>query len=136
MNPKNLIVILVLSTLGIYHAGIGAWAFFFPASFYETYILHTGPFNLHLIQDAGAAFLAASIALMMAVFIRRWRIPCLVCAGLFLGIHASIHINEMIKGGMESHLMHRDLIAVIMPALLVWILVCVEKLKLGFLVES
>lgn len=60
---------LALWTLSALAGVIGAWALFFPASFYDDFpgfgllwISVDGPFNEHLIRDVGAFYLALTAA--------------------------------------------------------------------------
>ena len=75
----------------------------------------TGPYNAHFVQDVGAAFLAAGIALV----VRAWRPvywPAAVAGAGFLAAHAVIHL-VMIASGHDHHA-GADLVAVIVPAAL------------------
>jgi hypothetical protein len=75
----------------------------------------TGPFNLHLVQDVGAAFLVAGLALAA----RAWRPiywPAAVAGSGFLAAHALIHL-AMIAPGHDHHAA-ADLALVILPAAL------------------
>jgi hypothetical protein len=75
----------------------------------------TGPFNPHFVQDVGAAFLAAGLALG----IRAWRPeywPTAVAGSTFLALHALIHL-AMIAGGRHGYATS-DLVSVIIPAML------------------
>jgi hypothetical protein len=75
----------------------------------------TGPFNPHFVQDVGAAFLVAGLALAA----RAWRPalwPAAVAGSAFLAAHAAIHL-VMIASGHDRHIA-ADLAAVILPAAL------------------
>ncbi len=75
----------------------------------------TGPFNAHFVQDVGAAFLAAGLALAS----RAWRPsywPAAMAGAAFLVAHAIIHL-VMIAGGHDHHTA-ADLALVIGPAAL------------------
>jgi hypothetical protein len=68
----------------------------------------TGPFNLHFVQDVGAAFLASGLAQAA----RTWRPeywPAALAGSGFLAIHAAIHLM-MIATGHDA--------AVVLPAAL------------------
>ena len=72
----------------------------------------TGPYNPHFIQDIGAAFLVAGLALGA----RAWRPaywPAAVAGAAFLAAHALIHL-AMIVGGHDHHAAF-DLVAVVLP---------------------
>ncbi len=75
----------------------------------------TGPFNLHFVQDGGAAFLVAGLGLAA----RAWRPalwPAAVAGAGFLAAHALIHL-VMITSGHDRH-SAADLAAVVLPAAL------------------
>jgi uncharacterized membrane protein len=79
----------------------GAWAFFWPRSFYEI-VAEFPPFNLHLFHDAGAFQLGIGAALLAGLF---WRDALLV--GMFGGtvgavVHAISHIVDRSLGGNPS----------------------------------
>ncbi|OCK55595.1 hypothetical protein [Bradyrhizobium sp. LMTR 3] len=84
---------------------------------YETVpgVTDTGPFNPHFVQDIGAAFLVAGLALAM----RAWRPrywPAAVAGAGFLAAHGLIHLVLIISG----HAQHAafDLLAVVLPSAL------------------
>jgi peptidoglycan/LPS O-acetylase OafA/YrhL len=75
----------------------------------------TGPYNPHFVQDIGAAFLVAGLALAA----RAWRPaywPAAVAGAGFLAAHALIHLAAILAG----HDPHSgfDLIAVVLPSAL------------------
>jgi peptidoglycan/LPS O-acetylase OafA/YrhL len=75
----------------------------------------TGPYNPHFVQDIGAAFLVAGLALAA----RAWRPlywPAAVAGAGFLAAHALIHVVAMVAG--HDHLAAFDLIAVVVPSAL------------------
>lgn len=75
----------------------------------------TGPYNPHFVQDVGAAFLAAGLALA----VRAWRPrywPAAMAGAGFLAMHAAIHL-VMIAGGHDHHAA-ADFATVIVPAAL------------------
>lgn len=73
----------------------------------------TGPFNLHLVQDVGVAFLLAGLALAVRA-LRPALWPGAVAGAGFLAAHAMIHL-VMIASGHDHHAA-ADLAAVIVPA--------------------
>jgi hypothetical protein len=75
----------------------------------------TGPFNLHFVQDVGAAFLVAGVALAA----RAWRPiywPAAVAGAGFLSGHALIHLAMIVSG--HDRYAAADLALVILPAAL------------------
>ena len=75
----------------------------------------TGPYNPHFVQDIGAAFLVAGLAL--AARARRplyW--PAAVAGAGFMAAHASIHLLAIVAG--LDHHTGFDLAAVVLPSAL------------------
>jgi hypothetical protein len=78
-------------------------------------VTETGPFNPHFVQDIGAAFLAAGLALAA----RAWRAslwPAAVAGATFLAAHGLIHVVGLVAG--HDHHAAVDLLAVIVPSAL------------------
>jgi hypothetical protein len=75
----------------------------------------TGPFNPHFVQDVGAAFLMAGLALAA----RAWRPrywPAAIAGAGFLAAHALIHLIAIIGG--HDRQAGFELLAVVLPAAL------------------
>jgi peptidoglycan/LPS O-acetylase OafA/YrhL len=84
---------------------------------YETVpgVPDTGPFNPHFVQDIGAAFLVAGLALAA----RAWRPrywPAAVAGAGFLAAHGLIHLALIVSG--HAHHAAFDLLAVVLPSAL------------------
>ena len=82
---------------------------------YETVpgVPDTGPFNPHFVQDIGAAFLVAGLALAA----RAWRPrywPAAVAGAGFLAVHALLHL--VILAGGHTHHPAFDLLAIVLPS--------------------
>ena len=78
-------------------------------------VSETGPYNPHFVQDIGAAFLVAGLALAA----RAWRPaywPAAVAGSAFLAAHALIHLVAIVTG--QDHHTAIDLIAVVLPSAL------------------
>ncbi|WOH46761.1 hypothetical protein [Bradyrhizobium sp. sBnM-33] len=78
-------------------------------------VTDTGPFNPHFVQDVGAAFLVAGLALAA----RAWRPrywPAAVAGAGFLAAHGLIHL-VLIASGHVHHAVF-DLLAVVLPSAL------------------
>jgi peptidoglycan/LPS O-acetylase OafA/YrhL len=72
----------------------------------------TGPFNPHFVQDIGAAFLVAGLALAA----RAWRPrywPAAVAGAGFLVVHL-LHVAILVGG--HAHYPAFDLLAIVLPA--------------------
>ncbi|GAB4024057.1 hypothetical protein [Spirosoma koreense] len=90
--------------LGITNAFPGGWALFLPRSFYESFpglgrvwVAVDGPYNEHLIRDAGGFFLALALLCFLA-----FASPRLVsvravalCLLMFSGPHLLYHLTHL-----------------------------------------
>ena len=75
----------------------------------------TGPFNPHFVQDIGAAFLVAGLALA----VRAWRPalwPAAIVGAGFLVAHGLIHLAGIVTG--HDHHAAFDVVAVVLPSAL------------------
>jgi hypothetical protein len=95
----------------------GTLMLFDGASWYESVpgVIETGPYNPHFVQDIGAAFLVAGLALAA----RAWRPvywPAAVAGAGFLAAHALIHLVIIVAG--HDHHAAFDLAAVVLPSAL------------------
>ena len=75
----------------------------------------TGSYNPHFVQDIGAAFLIAGLALVA----RAWRPqywPAAVAGAGFMAAHALIHLVMIVAG--HDHHTGFDLAAVVLPSAL------------------
>jgi hypothetical protein len=87
------------------------------AAWYESVpgVSETGPYTPHFIQDIGAAFLVAGLALAA----RAWRPrywPAAVAGAGFLAAHALLHLAMIASG--HDHYAAFDLIAIVLPSAL------------------
>jgi peptidoglycan/LPS O-acetylase OafA/YrhL len=78
-------------------------------------VSETGPYNPHFIQDIGAAFLVAGLALAARVWRPRYW-PAAVAGAGFLVAHALLHLAMIVSG--HDHYVAFDLIAVVLPSAL------------------
>ena len=87
------------------------------AAWYESVpgVSETGPYNPHFIQDIGAAFLAAGLALAARVWRPRYW-PAAVAGAGFLAFHALLHLVMIASG--HDHYAAFDLIAIVLPSAL------------------
>lgn len=67
-----------LVLLGISNLVVGSWAMFAPASWYDDFpgrelhwVAAFGPYNAHLIQDVGGAYLAFAALFFWAAYVSR-----------------------------------------------------------------
>lgn len=83
----------LLIALGGLHLALAGWAAFDATSFART-IADFGAQNDHLVHDFAAAAAAFGAGLLVAAYVRSWRVPALVLAGLWTGLHAVSHIVD------------------------------------------
>ncbi len=107
----------IAAILAVFNGANGLAMLFASSLWWNTVpgVPDTGPFNAHFVQDVGAAFLVAGLALAARV----WRPaywPAAVAASGFLVAHAAIHLL-MIASGHDHHAT-TDIATVIMPAAL------------------
>ena len=78
----------------------------------------TGPFNVHLVRDVGAAYLTSGLASIWAARAPQWRTPLATAAALFLGLHGLVHVEEVLSGVKPPAHLLEDFPGVYLPALL------------------
>ena len=75
----------------------GLFAAIAPGTFYE----EIGPYgaeNGHYVGDVAAFYLAAGIALAVAVDRPAWRVPVLTLVAVWCGLHALNHLGRRQRG--------------------------------------
>lgn len=112
----------ILLLLGAGSVVNGLFMLLTSEAWFETIAAYTGPYNVHLVQDVGAAYVTAGAAAFWAGRRPEWRTPLATSAALFVGIHGLIHVVEVLRGlHPASHLLE-DFPGVYLPALLLgWI---------------
>ena len=90
-----------------------AWYGFVPT------VRFTGPYNAHFVRDIGAAYLACGLMLGWALPDLRGRWLGAAAGGLWLAVHAGIHIYEVSVGICGPGIFWRDAPGVVGPPLLV-----------------
>jgi hypothetical protein len=105
----------IAAILDVFNAANGLAMLFASSMWWNSVpgVPDTGPYNPHFVQDVGAAFLVAGLALV----VRAWRPaywPAAVAASGFLVAHGLIHL-VMIATGHDHHTL-ADLVTVIAPA--------------------
>lgn len=124
MNAHGRLATLVLLVLGAGAALNGVWMLLDAARWFGLIAARTGPSNLHLVRDVGAAYLASGVALLWAARRPALRGPLAAVAGVFLGLHALTHVLEVAGGSSSPVHLLEDLPGVHLPALLVcWLAV-------------
>jgi hypothetical protein len=96
----------------------GLFMLFTSQGWFTRIAADTGPFNVHLVQDVGAAYVTAGIASLWAARAPAWRLPLAASAALFIGIHGGIHLVEVARGIQPAVHLLEDFPGVYLPALL------------------
>jgi hypothetical protein len=116
LSPKRFLAAM----LGVGGALNGAFMLIDGARWYDSIpgVAHTGPYNPHFVADIGAAYLAASLALIARAWRPRYWSAALAGAG-FMVAHALIHVADLALQASTGPL--TDFAGVIVPsALALW----------------
>lgn len=110
----------VLGFLGISLGANGAFMLLVPDLWFHGLpgVVDTGPFNMHLVRDVGAAYLSASAAILLAMKYPLAGFPLLLVASTFLGLHGVVHLWDSFAGRLSWHHLANDTPTVIFPALI------------------
>jgi len=108
----------ILLLLGAATVVNGLFMLFTSAGWFARIAAYTGPFNVHLVQDVGAAYVTAGIASFWAGRAPAFRVPLAASAALFLGLHGLIHVVEVARGVQPPLHLLEDFPGVYLPALL------------------
>ena len=108
----------ILLLLGIGGTVNGLIMLFASEPWFASIAADTGPFNVHLVRDVGAAYVTSGIASIWAARVPRWRTPLATAAALFLGLHGLIHVEEVLSGVQPPVHLLEDFPGVYLPALL------------------
>jgi len=110
----------VLWILGAPNVANGIWMLISPEAWYTGLpagVPDTGPLNLHFVRDIGAAFITAGLGLCVAAELPRYRRAAVTGAAMFLGLHAAIHVADLIAGRLPAEHWLVDAPGVFAPAL-------------------
>ena len=94
---SNLMRILV-ALVGLLLVGLGFWAFFDPASFFDRVALFP-PYNQHFLHDVGAFQVGLGVALWLALVWGDALLVVLVAVATAATIHEISHIIDRDLGG-------------------------------------
>lgn len=92
-----------LALLGAIQLAIGAWAWFAPAHFFDTFpgfgqrwTAVYPPYNAHLVTDLGATFVTLGVLLLIAAALRDRRVTTVVLVGVlvFSVLHLTFHATH------------------------------------------
>lgn len=111
---------IVFWILGIMNLANGLWMMFAPESWYHGLpagIPDTGPFNAHFVRDIGAAFTTIGLAFCFSAPRPSYRHAALLGATGFYGLHALIHVGDLLTGHLHADHWLIDLPGVFAPTL-------------------
>jgi hypothetical protein len=108
----------ILLLLGIGGTVNGLFMLFASDAWFARIAADTGPFNVHLVRDVGAAYVTAGLASVWAARAPHWRVPLSAAAAAFLGLHGLIHVAEVLSGAQPPGHLLEDFPGVYLPALL------------------
>jgi hypothetical protein len=106
-GTKVAVVRGVVGLLALVNLETGLWATFAPAGFYRTYpgfghhwISVQGPYNEHLVTDAGEGFLAVGVALLIAAaWVNRAALTVALAAVVVHALpHFLFHVTHPVPG--------------------------------------
>ena len=109
--------------LGLLLAATGVFMLVDPAAWYGAVpgVAMTGPLNPHFVRDVGCAYLATGAALIWFAVDRRARAAAFA-GGVFLALHALVHLADAASGRESAHGLVDDLLPVFVPpALVLWL---------------
>jgi hypothetical protein len=92
VNEHRLRAILMIAA--VYHLLLGAFMFFAPGAFYDSFGKFP-PENHHYIKDVATSYIALGFVFFVSVRRRSWRTPVLVFAALEYAIHALNHLIDV-----------------------------------------
>ncbi len=116
MNERG-IAYWALFLLGLFAAINGSVMLAVPEPWFVRIAADTGPFNVHLVRDVGAAYVTSGVAALWAARAPHWRAPLAAAAALFQALHGAIHVFDVAAGLQPpSHLLE-DFPGVYLPTL-------------------
>jgi hypothetical protein len=116
---------------------LGANALFMlaaPQAWYDAVpgVKLTGLYNPHFVRDIGMAYLAAVLGLGWLAWRPAQGWPAVVCAAVFLTLHAFIHVFDNACGASPLRDALRDLPGVYLPAVLTaWMALAARPRHIG-----
>jgi hypothetical protein len=102
----------------------GLFMLFAPESWYGFIpgVRDTGPSNLHFIRDVGCAYLVAAASFFWLAGARTQAWPAALAGGVFLSLHAGVHIWDTVRGREAPSRLAGELPTVLLPAALALVL--------------
>ena len=118
MQGRSGAVYWTLLALGTLAAANGAVMLVAPEPWFVRIAADTGPLNLHLVRDVGAAYATSGVAALWAARRPDWRGPLAAVAALFQALHAAIHVFEVAAGAQPASHLLEDFPGVYLPTLI------------------
>ena len=115
-------IFLVLGLVGLAN---GLWMLLAPVGWYHHLpagVPDTGPLNLHFVRDVGAAFTTIAVAFLVAAPRARAHRDVVLAAALFFGLHALVHVADLVSGRLPVTHWLVDLPGVFVPAIFLVVL--------------
>jgi len=111
--------------LGLLNLANGLWMLLSPETWYHHLpagVPDTGPLNVHFVRDIGAAFTTIGVAFCVAAPTAPRRRAVLLAATLFYGLHALVHVADLVSGRLHAEHWLIDLPGVFLPAIVLGLL--------------
>jgi uncharacterized protein YjeT (DUF2065 family) len=108
-------------TLGILLGSNGIWMLVAPGHWYLHIpgVVATGPANLHFIRDIGCVYVVVGACLVWLAADPKRSWPAAFACGVFLALHALVHVLDTAAGREHPHALIQDFPGVVLPAILV-----------------
>ena len=92
---------IAIGVIAAVNLAIGLFAAIAPGSFYEE-IGTYGAENGHYVGDVAAFYLAAGLALVVAISRPGWRVPVLALVAIWWGLHALNHLGDVNEASSDG----------------------------------
>ena len=114
------IKLAIIGALALFYGANGLAMFFTPETWYGMVpgVPDTGPFNAHFIRDIGLIYATLSVALILALSVRRLLYPLTLLPCIWVGLHAGLHLWDIAADRLPLEHLLIDLPGVFAPALL------------------
>jgi hypothetical protein len=92
---------IVLGLFALGNLANGVWMLVAPVHWYfhlPANVPGSGPLNEHFVRDIGCIFFVIGVALAMAAFRPKLRLPAMLLATGFYGAHALVHVLDSVRG--------------------------------------
>ena len=122
---------LLIALVAVFSLVFGAYMLRDPYGWYQLLptVKFTGPANQHFIRDIGLAYMASGAMLGYAAFNPYMRWLAALAGSLWLALHGSLHIWEVVTGVCAPGRFWADVPGVLGPPLLVWVALVILKAR-------